>query len=142
MKKIFLKNKVVTCARFLTIWKWILRYIMTFICRPANVDIRYRHWFFFLKKAKRNLMSTLDIREVVDGISEAHSMIVYFYIWNLTWINIWRIVKTTKYCESSSGICYLLLSLFYWGFMGPCIVLRWFCMRIWIFSVLTISYLL
>ena len=110
MKQNFLKNKVVTCARFLTIWKWILRYIM------LTYDIYIE--FFFLK-TKRNLMSTLDIREVVDGTSEAYSMIVYFYIWNLTWINIWRIEETTKYCESCSGICYLLLSLFYWGFMGP-----------------------
>ena len=29
-------------------------------------------------QAKRNLMSTLDIRDVFDGISEACSMIVYF----------------------------------------------------------------
>ena len=39
-------------------------------------------------------MSTLAFRDVPDGISEARSMIVYFYIWNLTWINIWRIEDT------------------------------------------------
>ena len=51
------------------------------------------------KQAERNLMSTLHFRDVLDGISEACSMVVYFYIWNLTWINIWRIEETTKYCE-------------------------------------------
>ena len=56
---------------------------MTFICWPASVDI---HIGFYTKKkqAKRNLMSTQDIRHVLDGISEVCSMIVYFYIWNLT----------------------------------------------------------
>ena len=54
------------------------------------------------KNKRRNLMSTLEFRDVLDGISEACSMIVYFlHIWNLTWINIWRIEETTKYCESN-----------------------------------------
>ena len=76
------------------IWKWLLRRIMTFICRPASVDIWYIHWTFIKKKTtnkhRRNLMSTLEFRDLLDGISEACSMIVYFYLWNLTWINIWR----------------------------------------------------
>ena len=58
-------------------------------------------------------MSTLDIREVLDGISEACSMIVYFYIWNLTWINIGRIEETTKYCEWNWGICYYCYYYFF-----------------------------
>ena len=49
---------------------------MTFICRPASVDIE----FLLKKKAKRNLLSTIEIRDVLDGISETCSMIVYFYI--------------------------------------------------------------
>ena len=32
------------------------------------------------KQAERNLMSTLQFRDVLDGISEACSMVVYFYI--------------------------------------------------------------
>ena len=32
------------------------------------------------KQAKRNLMSTLDIRDVRDGISEAYSMSLFFYL--------------------------------------------------------------
>ena len=83
-------------------------------------------------------MSTLDIRDLLDGISEACSMKVYFYIWNLTWI--WRIEETTKYCEVLGDLLFLLLFI-YWCFMGSCAALRWFCTRIWIFSVLTISYL-
>ena len=58
------------------------------------------------KQVKRNLMSTVDIRDVLVGISEACSIIVYLYIWNLTWINIWRIEETTKYCEWNLEICY------------------------------------
>ena len=82
------------------IWKWVLRRIMTFIRRPASVGIWYIHWTFNknkkqkIKQAKRNLMSALAFRDVPDGISEARSMIVCFYIWNLTWINIWRIEET------------------------------------------------
>ena len=83
---------------------------MTFICRPTSVDIWYIHWVFIQKKkkAKRNLLSKLHIWDVLDGISEACSMIVFFYIyiWNLTRINIWRIEETTKYRKWNWGICY------------------------------------
>ena len=57
---------------------------MTFICWPASVDIHIGFLYKKKKQAKRNLMSTQDIRHVLDGISEVCSMIVYFYIWNLT----------------------------------------------------------
>ena len=40
--------------RFWTTWKWILRRIMTFICRPAGVDIWYIHWIFTYKKNQNN----------------------------------------------------------------------------------------
>ena len=36
--------------------------------------------FLLKKKAKRNLLSTVEIWDVLDGISETCSMIVYFYI--------------------------------------------------------------
>ena len=61
--------------------------MMTFICRPASVDIWYIHWIFTHKKektttttkqVKRNLMSTLEFRDVLDGISEACSMIFLY----------------------------------------------------------------
>ena len=42
-------------------------------------------------------MSTLDIRDVLDGISQARSMKVYLYIWNLTRISICGIEETTKH---------------------------------------------
>ena len=35
----------------------------------------------------------------------------------------------------------LLLLFLYWCFMGSCAALQWFCMRIWIVTVLTVSYL-
>ena len=77
---------------------------------------------FFIKKKrkkKRNLMSTLEIRDVLDGISKACSMIVYFYIWTLTWINIWRIEETTKYCENLRDLLLLLLLFIYWHLWDP-----------------------
>ena len=77
--------------------------------------LTYDTYFAFVKKkhqAKRNLMSALEIRNVLDGISEACSVIVYFYIWNLTWINIWRIEETKKYCEWNWGDLLLPLFLF------------------------------
>ena len=86
-------------------------------------------------------MSTLEIWYVLDGISEACSMKFYFYIWNLAWINIWRIEETTKYCEKLGDLLLLLLLFVYSHFMGSWAALRWFCMRIWIFTVLTVSYL-
>ena len=51
-------------------------------------------------------MSTLAFRDVLDRISEACSMIVYFHIWSLTWMNIWTIEETTKYCKWNWGLCY------------------------------------
>ena len=44
---------MLTCARFWMIWKCNLRRIMTFICRPAIVDIWYTHWIFIQKKQKQ-----------------------------------------------------------------------------------------
>ena len=100
---------------------------------------------FFIKKKKknrRNLMSTLEIRDVLDGISKACSMIVYFYIWNLTWINIWRIEETTKYCEWNWGIYY---HCYYYLFIGalwdPALCCDDFIREVWLFPVLTVSYL-
>ena len=87
-------------------------------------------------QAKKNLMSTLDTRDELDRISEACSMIVYFYIWNLTWINIWRIKETTKYCEKLGDLLLLLLLFIYWRSVGSSAALRWFCTQIWIFTVL------
>ena len=118
---------------------------MTFICRPASVDIWYIHWIFTQKKpktkqTKRNLMSTLHIRDVLDGTSKECSMILYFYIWNLTWINISRIEETTKYCQVLGDLLLLLLSFIYWCFMGSRAALRWFCTRICIFTVLFRTY--
>ena len=104
------------------IWRWILSLIMTSICRPASVDILYINWIFIKKEkkqAKRNLMSTLEIRDVLDGISKACSMIVYFYIWTLTWINIWRIEETTKYCENLRDLLLLLLLFIYGHLWDP-----------------------
>ena len=59
---------------------------MTFICRPASVDIWYIHWIFIEKKQTKQA----KVICCQHYISETCSMIVYFYIWNLTWINIWR----------------------------------------------------
>ena len=69
---------------------------------------------FYLKKSeqKRDLISTLDLWDVLDGISEGCSMIVYFYIWNLSWVNIFGIEETTKYCEKIGGIYYYYYFLF------------------------------
>ena len=91
------------------------------------------------KLAKRNLMSTLDIRDVLDGITKACLMKTHFYIWNLTWIIIWRVEETTNYCEVLRDLLFLLLFI-YWCFMGSCAALQWFCMQIWIFTVLFHTY--
>ena len=64
---------------------------------------------------------------------------VYFFIWSLTWINIWRIEETTKYYEKLGDLLFLLLFI-YWRFMGSCAALRGFCTRIWIFTVLLHTY--
>ena len=57
-------------------------------------------------------MSTLEIRDVLDGISEVCSMIVYFQIWPLTWTNIWRIEETATFVNEIGGIyCYHYLYL-------------------------------
>ena len=89
------------------------------------------------KNAKRNLMSTLELRDVLDGISEACSMIVYFYIWNLTWINLWRIEEITN----ANKIGEFIIIIIYWRFMESCAALRWFYTRIWLFPVFTVLYL-
>ena len=57
------------------------------------------------------MISILEIQDVLNRISETCSMKVYFYIWNLTWIAIWRIEITIKYCEWNFGD--LLLPFFY-----------------------------
>ena len=47
-----------------------------------------------------------------------------------------------KVLRMKLGYLLLLLLLFiYWRFMRSCAMLRWFCMQIWIFTVLTVSYL-
>ena len=84
---------------------WHMIYTLTFLFKNNKKR----------KQAKRNLMSTLEIRDVLDGISETCSMKVYFYIWTLTWINIWRIEETTKYCEWNWGIYYYC---YYYLFIG------------------------
>ena len=102
---------------------------------------------FLLKKNKRrNLMSTLEFRDVLDGIFEACSMIIImalFFIYLKFVIN--KYLKTWgnyKVLRIKLGYLLLLLLLFiYWRFKGSCAVLRWFCMHIWIFTVLTVSYL-
>ena len=65
-------------------------------------------------------MSTLQFRDVFDGISKACSMIAYFYIWNLTWINIRRIEETTKYCESNWGDLLFIVTIFFYLWKLPC----------------------
>ena len=79
-----------------------------FAGRPVLTYDIYIEFLYKKKKAKRNLLSKLHIWDVLDGISEACSMIVFFYIyiWNLTRINIWRIEETTKYRKWNWGICY------------------------------------
>ena len=103
---------------------------MTFICRPTSVDMSHIHWILIKNKqtnkqtnkqkngAKRDLMSTLDFRDVLDGNSETCSMKSYFYICNLTWINICRIEETTGIAKYW-GICYFYYDLFIGALWDP-----------------------
>ena len=57
-----------------------------FVRRPVltydmYIEFLHTHTHKKKKQAKRNLMSTLDTRDVLNGISEARLMKVYFYIW-------------------------------------------------------------
>ena len=116
-----------------------------FAARPVlTYDIYIEFLYKKKKKAKRNLLSKLGIWDMLDGISEACSMIVFFlYIYLEFDMN--KYLKNWgnyEVLQMKLGDLLLLLLLFiYWRFMGSCVVLRWFCMRIWIFTVLTVSYL-
>ena len=121
-----------------------LRRIMTFICRPPSVDIWYIHWTFINKKqkTKKKRRKTSEKKFDVNTRYPRRARWDYVldeYIWNLTWINIWRVEETTKYCEVLRDLLFLLLFI-YWRFMGSCAALRWFCTRIWIFTVLFHTY--
>ena len=121
-----------------------LRRIMTFICRPPSVDIWHIHWTFINKKqkTKKKRRKTSEKKFDVNTRYPRRARWDYVldeYIWNLTWINIWRVEETTKYCEVLRDLLFLLLFI-YWRFMGSCAALRWFCTRIWIFTVLFHTY--
>ena len=88
-----------------------------YICLPTGQCWHMTHILnFYLKKKKKrkgNLMSTLDIRDVLDGISQARSMKVYLYIWNFTRISICGIEETTKHWEKLGDLLLLLLLFTY-----------------------------
>ena len=67
---------------------------------------------------KRDLMSTLDFWDVLDGNFKACSIKAYFYICNLTWINICRIEETTGIAKYW-GICYFYYDLFIGALWDP-----------------------
>ena len=130
-----------TCARFWMIWKCNLRRIMTFICRPAIVDIWYTHWIFIQKKQKQEKPSEKkfdvntrylrrarwDFRGVLDD-----SLFLYLefdinkYLKN--WGNYEKLLMKLGY------LLLLLLFFIYRCFMGSCTVLRWFYTRNLAFS--------
>ena len=136
------KELLVTCAGFLTIWKWNLRRIMTFMCRPASVDIWYT--LNFLLKKKNASQKKFDVNTRVPRHARWDFWAVLddsLFLYLELDINIWKIEETTKHCEELGDLLLLLLLFIYWRFMGSCATLRWFYSRIWLFPVLTVSYL-
>ena len=137
--------------RFWTTWKWILRRIMTFICRPAGVDIWYIHWIFTYKKNQNNnnkkQEKKFDVNTRVPrrarwdfrGVLNDSLFFIYLKFVINKYLKNWGNYKVLR---MKLGYLLLLLLLFiYWRFMRSCAMLRWFCMQIWIFTVLTVSYL-
>ena len=102
---------------------------MTFICRPVSVDIWYTLNFYLNKKKNKNKNEKKTIQKKFDvstrvprrarwdfrGVLEDN-----FYIWNLTWINIWRIGETAKYWEWNWGDFLFLVAIFFYLWKLPC----------------------
>ena len=132
------KEWLVTCARISIIWKWILRRIMTFICRPASVDIWYIHWIFLLKKKKKKQkkfdVNTRDPRRAgwnFQGVLD-DSLFLYLEFDMNKYLKNWGNYEVLR--MKLGYLLSLLLLFIYRCFMGSCTVLRWFYTRSLAFS--------
>ena len=123
------------------IWKCNLRRIMTFICRPAIVDIWYTHWIFIQKKQKQEkpsekkfYVNTRYLRRArwdFRGVLE-DSLFLYLEFDMNKYLKNWG---NYEVLQMKLGYLLSLLLLFiYRCFMGSCTVLRWFYTRSLAFS--------
>ena len=112
---------------------------MTFICRPASVDIWYIYKFnFYIKKKKKTREKKCDVNTRYPRRAQWDFRVVlddYFYIWTLTWPNIWRIEERMKYCEWNWGGFIVTIIFIYGSFLG----LRCLCLQLWNCAVLNVG---
>ena len=94
---------------------------------------------FYKKKKKKTREKKCDVNTRYPRRARWDFRVVlddYFYIWTLTWLNIWRIEERMKYCEWNWGGGFIVTIIFIYGsFLG----LRCLCLQLWNCAVLNVG---